>query len=138
MSISERLRDIGMHHPKVCEAVRPEGADEIDRLTTELATVKDAYDKLDDDKLDDDADPITEFWLLSIGFLRVPSEMGSNYSDHLQRNDVNLWEFNGSGEWLWREHDSVSMRTRKKVRDLLRWLGDDGRLTETQTAKETK
>ena len=73
--------------------------------------------------MSDDLEPITEEWLLSQGFNRVPSDMGLEYEDHFERGSLNLWEFNRTGVWLWSEHDSVEMRTRGKLRQLMLWMG---------------
>jgi hypothetical protein len=75
--------------------------------------------------LADDSEPITEEWLLANGFRHVPSDMGPEYKDHLEKDGLNLWEFNGTGAWLWDVHDSVEMRTRGKLRLLALWLGLD-------------
>lgn len=77
----------------------------------------------------DDYEPITREWLLSLGFVEVESDLGPTYREHCERNRVNVWEFNDTGAWLWNALDSVEMRTRKKLRDLLRWLDDDGPLS---------
>lgn len=69
--------------------------------------------------------PITEEWLESQGFQRVPSDRGPNYTDHFEKDRVNLWEFNGTGNWLWSEHDSVNMSTRGKLYLLAAWIGLD-------------
>lgn len=75
--------------------------------------------------LADDSEPITEAWLIANGFRHVPSDMGPEYRDHLERDGLNLWEFNGTGDWLWDVHDSVEMRTRGKLRLLAAWIGLD-------------
>jgi hypothetical protein len=64
----------------------------------------------------DDAEPITKEWLLSVGFSEVPSDMGPNYADHLQIEWLNVWEFNGTGEWLFNPYDRIEMRTRRQIR----------------------
>lgn len=69
-----------------------------------------------------DETPITEEWLLEQGFQQVPSDRGPNFADHFEKGPLNLWEFNGTGNWLWDEHDSVDMRTRGKLRLLAAWL----------------
>lgn len=76
----------------------------------------------------DDDDPITEDWLQSLGFRPVKSPSGPEYGDHWERSGVNVWEYNDTGAWLWEQYDRVEMRTRGKLRDLLRWLDDDGPL----------
>ena len=63
--------------------------------------------------------PITEEWLVSIGFEAVESHIGPNYGDDLQLGKMALWEFNDTGEWLLREADSFGFRTRGEVLDLL-------------------
>ena len=72
--------------------------------------------QLDDDEL------ITEDWLRVSGFKPVESDLGPTYSDHWERDGINIWEFNGTGNWLWSGYDSVEMRTRGKLRQLLEWL----------------
>lgn len=71
----------------------------------------------------DDGEAVTEEWLLSVGFESVPSQMGPNYSDHYQLGKMNIWNFNGTGEWLLNDADWITMKTRYDVRQLCRGLG---------------
>jgi hypothetical protein len=65
-----------------------------------------------------DSTPLTEEWLLRRGFRRVPSDLGSRFRDHLANGDLTIWEFNNTGEWLWKAYDSLSLRTRGDLRKL--------------------
>lgn len=63
-----------------------------------------------------DRTPLTEEWIISQGFARVESSMGPNYADHLEKDSVNVWEFNGQGKWLWQDGDRLEMKTRGEFR----------------------
>lgn len=70
----------------------------------------------------DDEEPITTDWLRSVGFHPVPSDMGLGYSDHMQLGRLNIWEFNDTGEWLFRDYDQLSLRSRGDVRRFCAFL----------------
>ena len=69
--------------------------------------------------------PITRKWLKSVGFCPVPSDMGPSYSDHYEKGVMNIWEFNGTGDWLYSPADTITMRTSKHVKMLAELLGVD-------------
>jgi len=73
----------------------------------------------------DDHLPITEDWLLSLGFQRVESDMGRNYPNHLECGALNVYNFNDTGNWLWNQYDSIEMRKRGELRTLAKWLKVD-------------
>jgi hypothetical protein len=62
-----------------------------------------------------DETPITQEWLLSIGFKFVPSSLGPEYDDHLEFECVNIWNFNNLGIWLYNDCDSINIRTRGEL-----------------------
>jgi hypothetical protein len=66
----------------------------------------------------DDNKPITEEWLLSIGFKPVSSDMGPKYADHYKKGRLVIWEFNGTGEWLFKDADWMGVKTRRELRML--------------------
>ena len=65
------------------------------------------------------AEPVTAERLKALGFVEVESDMGPNYDNHLERGRLNLWEFNGTGEWLVNEADWMSLTSMGQVLDLL-------------------
>jgi len=65
-----------------------------------------------------DETPITEDWLISCGFKPVPSDIGPEYADHMEKEGLNIWEFNNTGEWLFNDYDRLGMRTRGRLRML--------------------
>lgn len=69
----------------------------------------------------DDA-PITEEWLLQQGCKHVPSSIGPEYADHLEVGELNVWEYNGTGTWLFDPYDSLELRTRGQFRMLAHLL----------------
>lgn len=71
---------------------------------------------------DDNNLPITREWLASIGFKPVPSDMGPNYADHMERDGINLWLFNDR-HWCWNDCDRIPMVKRVDLRNLGEWLG---------------
>lgn len=66
---------------------------------------------------------ITSEWLREMGFLPVPSDLGPQYRDHMEKDGLNIWEFNDSGEWLFNDYDSIKMRTRGRLRMLAHLTG---------------
>lgn len=70
----------------------------------------------------DDEVGITEAWLKSEGFQSVPSSLGPEYADHLEKDRLNLWEFNDTGAWLFEDADHIETRTRGDVRALAKLL----------------
>lgn len=72
----------------------------------------------------DDAELISEAWILDLGFVRVPSPMGPEYSDHFQKDELNVWLWNGES-WRWDDYCEVEMFTRGKLRDLADWMNLD-------------
>ena len=74
----------------------------------------------------DDAEAITEDWLRTVGFddckpCPVWETPNSNWYNVVL--DIEIWNFNDTGEWLWVEFDSVPMRTRRDLRLLIEWAG---------------
>lgn len=90
-------------------------------LEIEEYATKCAYRILQDHKYDDNY-PISEDWLLSVGFEYTPSDMGPKYDDHMKIGKCQLWEFNDTGEWLFNEYDRLVCRSRKDVRSLCELL----------------
>jgi len=72
------------------------------------------------DPSDTSDSPITIEWLESLGFVAVPSSMGSDYSDHYRLDGVEVWPFNDKG-WLFEDFDSVLMKTQGHLKLLLQW-----------------
>lgn len=69
------------------------------------------------------SEPITADWLRSQGWSTIPCHVhgtpGKNWwHEELQ---IEIWQFN-DGPWLWREADSVEMRTRAAVEALMHWV----------------
>lgn len=58
-----------------------------------------------------------------MGFLPVPSDLGPLYRDHMEKDGLNIWEFNDSGEWLFNDYDSIGMKTRGRLRMLAHLTG---------------
>jgi hypothetical protein len=71
----------------------------------------------------DDAESITHDWLRSIGFEQSrPCHVWGTPNCNWWNGEVEIWDFNDTGEWLWVEFDSVPMRTRFDLRLLLEWV----------------
>lgn len=70
-----------------------------------------------------DETPLTPDWLQAQGFKFVPSSLGREYSDHLELGRLNVWEFNGTGEWLFEDCDRIGLKTRGRLRMLAALLG---------------
>lgn len=80
-----------------------------------------------------DDKPITSEWLREMGFLPVPSDLGPQYRDHMEKDGLNIWEFNDSGEWLFNDYDSISMKTRGRLRMIAHLTGTHLPNTDSQT-----
>jgi hypothetical protein len=61
-----------------------------------------------------DDSPITPEKLKANGFMEVPSDMGSKYANHFEKDGFNIWEFNGL--WLWNDGDRLKMRTMRELK----------------------
>jgi hypothetical protein len=66
------------------------------------------------------SEPITEAWLRSVGFEPVPSPMDKDYGHHMEKGRLNVWEFNGTGVWLFNDADWIGVKTRGELRMLAR------------------
>lgn len=83
----------------------------------------------------DDNEPITEQWLLSLGFEAIKSHLGPGRD--LLREGVLVWEHrNEPGSRIWNNTLHAPMRTRRKLRDLLIWLEDSGPLCYEEKIRE--
>lgn len=71
-----------------------------------------------------DMQPITEEWLLSIGFNEVESDRGPSFGNHFQKSRINIWEFNDTGRWLLNGCDKIEMTFRHELLALLDIIGD--------------
>jgi len=71
-----------------------------------------------------DTTPITEEWVLSLGFEFVPGneKTGDHDCFTMEEWDLEIWEFNGTGLWLWSDADHFSMKTRGHLNMLLSWV----------------
>jgi len=69
----------------------------------------------------DDTEPITRDWLLAIGF--QPED--DDHFDYLSRGLIELYEYS-EGDWRFTACDSVEIKTRGKLRQLMNWLDDPG------------
>jgi hypothetical protein len=79
--------------------------------------------------MSDDDEPITPDWLRTIGFTQSkPSHVWNtpNVNWWNEQNQLEIWEFNDSGEFLWIECDSVPMTKRKHLRLLIEWFALKG------------
>lgn len=77
--------------------------------------------------LPNDSEPITTEWLQSIGFKQNKRchVHGSPYKNWWSdKHKLEILEFNGTGVYLWVEHDSVDMKKRRDLRLLIEWAGD--------------
>lgn len=72
--------------------------------------------------LPDDAEPITEDWVRGLGF----QEIGRG--TYQSPCGVRIWQSSTGDCWCWDHWDNVDMHTRRKLRDLLRWLEYTGPL----------
>lgn len=66
--------------------------------------------------LADRDEPITEEWLLGMGFRKVA--LGT--IGHYELGCVRIWNFDDY--WIWGAYENVEMRTRGQLADLFRWL----------------
>jgi hypothetical protein len=98
-----------------CGATGPERNSD----ATERKFVGDWNTRADPDK---DPTPLTEEWLLSVGFKAVESHMGPRYSDNLELGRLNVWELNKTGEWLLTAADHIGVTTRGELRVLAKLL----------------
>ena len=71
------------------------------------------------------AELITEEWLREIGFDDCkPSHVwGTPNANWWSESDqIEIYNHNDSGDWLWVEYDSISMRTRRDLMLLIEWV----------------
>jgi hypothetical protein len=66
----------------------------------------------------EDSALITRDWLILIGMGETPSDMGEDYEPHYKKERLNIWEYNGTGEWIFDSCDAISVRTRGELRCL--------------------
>jgi hypothetical protein len=69
------------------------------------------------------SEPITPEWLRGQGFQRVPCHVHGTPGANWWHEDLQLeiWQLS-DGPWVWREADSVEMRTRAAVAALMHWM----------------
>jgi hypothetical protein len=71
----------------------------------------------DNNPIDDNA-PLTKELLELMGFKAVPSDMGPEQRDHMEKGGINLWEFNDTGEWHYNEANYIFVKTAGELRAL--------------------
>jgi hypothetical protein len=62
----------------------------------------------------DNDQPITE----EVGFVEVESDLGPEYIGHFKNGKLNVWEFNGTGVWLFSACDAIEVESRGELRAL--------------------
>lgn len=68
-------------------------------------------------------DLITEDWLKEKGFLRNrPCHVHGTPNCNWSNGKIEIWNFNDTGDWLWVDYDSVSMKTKSDLQALLDWV----------------
>lgn len=70
--------------------------------------------------MEDDKEPLTEVWLRMMGFESCPSSIGPEYGEELRKERLQIWEFNGTGKWLFAEADWIELETRGDLRAMCR------------------
>jgi hypothetical protein len=70
-----------------------------------------------------DGTPITSEWLQEQGFKLVPSNMGPRHAAHHELGRLNIWEYNGTGQWILRDSDDIEVSTRGQLRCLATLFG---------------
>ena len=76
------------------------------------------------DEPDDGDQDITRGWLAMIGFKQVPSCIGPEYSDDMERGGLQLMDYNDNC-WLITDCDRFELRKRWQIRALLNVFGID-------------
>lgn len=68
---------------------------------------------------------ITEEWLISEGWEQCPCDIHETEDTNWRKGDVEIYNHNDSGKWVWVEQDGVVMRDRDHLELLLKWFDRD-------------